>query len=132
MTDQNGTGTFGDGSNNWIGGAADFADDPGQLLRDPYDTVAGAADAAALNFDEGVGGLSSLVDDEAGNTAGPGDSPFLEAPQDGQPDNPGTTGSPLLDGIFGVAVVVMVTAGLWLIRPLLEILASIVEAVVGG
>jgi len=65
---------FGDGSNDWIGGATDFASDPGQAIEDPYGTVAGAADAATLNFDEGVGGLVSLVDDEEGNTAGPGQS----------------------------------------------------------
>lgn len=99
MADNNGVETFGDGSNNWLGGVQDFASDPGQAVRNPYRTVAGAADAATLNFDEGVGGLTSLADGEAGNTAGPGQSPLIEPSRDGQPPNPGSTGSSLLDAV---------------------------------
>jgi hypothetical protein len=66
-----------DGSNDWWGGITDTVNDPVGAVSDPYDTVAGAADAAALGFDEGVGGLSSYVDDEPGNTAGTGDSPAV-------------------------------------------------------
>jgi len=129
--DSNGVATWGDGSNNWIGGFEDFASDPGQVVREPYDTVAGAADAAALNFDEGVGGLWSLVDDEPGNTAGPGQSPaFSWLPgverQDGQPANPGTTGSPLVDRGFQLVVGLLL---LWVVlsvaAPTSEIAANL-------
>jgi hypothetical protein len=125
--DGNGVDEFGDGSNRWIDGTREFLSDPGQLVRDPYDTVAGAADAATLNFDEGVGGIFSLFDAEPGNTAGPGQSPLLEAPRDGQPSNPGTTGSPLLDGLYRAALLagglyVAVNVGI----PLLQIVAELV------
>ena len=60
------------GSNRWVSGTIETLQNPVDRLTNPYDTVAGAADAAALRFDEGVGGLYSLVDDEPGNTAGPG------------------------------------------------------------
>lgn len=74
---------FGDGSNDWWGGLTDFASDPSQAVEDPYGTVAGAADAATLNFDEGVGGLTSLIDDDAGNTAGPGQEAAFDPDGDG-------------------------------------------------
>jgi len=132
--DKNGTSTWGDGSNDWVGGFEDFASDPGQLATDPYDTVAGAADAAALNFDEGVGGLSTFADDEAGNTAGPGQSAALTwlpgaEQQEGQPDNPGTTGSPLIDKgfqlVIGLVVIyVIVTLG----GPTLGIVENVTES----
>jgi len=129
------------GSNNWVDGTREFLNDPGQAVRDPYDTLAGAADAAALNFDEGVGGLTSLIDGYAGNTAGPGDSPLLERPREGQPQNPGlpnsepehtgdpdpTAGDPfplkaqlLVGGLVAIVV-------LYLIRPLLEIGAGVAD-----
>lgn len=69
---------FGDGSNEWIPGIQETVNDPTEAVTSPYDTVAGAADAAALNFDEGVGGLLSLVDSEPGNTAGPQDMGIFE------------------------------------------------------
>lgn len=74
-----------DGSNKWIPGAKEFLADPQQLTRDPYGTVAGAADAAALNFDEAHGtasrqfggwGTANAVDTynkiRAGDTSGAG------------------------------------------------------------
>jgi len=69
---------FGDGSNEWIPGIQETVNNPQEAVTNPYDTVAGAADAAALNFDEGVGGLLSLVDNEPGNTAGPQDTGIME------------------------------------------------------
>jgi len=106
------------GSNKWVDGTEEFLSDPGQLVTDPYDTVAGAADAAALNFDEGVGGLSTLFDSEPGNTAGPGESPWVEAPEEGQPSNPGTTGNPLLDAIIGASGVLGLLALLYIVAQL--------------
>ncbi|WP_233194310.1 hypothetical protein [Haloferax marisrubri] len=125
VVDLNGPGTFGDGSNNWLGGIGDFVSDPGQAVRDPYDTVAGTADAAALNFDEGVGGLVSLFDDEAGNTAGPGGTPWIEDPQDGQASNP-TRGTGLAAKVWIVVAVVVGLVLLYLLRPLLAIIAGVV------
>lgn len=107
--------SFGDGSNEWISGTQEFLADPGQAVRDPYDTVAGAADAGALNFDEGVGGLTSLVDNQPGNTAGAGDSSIWSL----DPQHLG--GFQVV--LFGALAVV----GLWLIRPLLEIAAAVVD-----
>lgn len=72
----------GDGSNDWWGGVEDVAEDPVGEVSDPYDFVAGAADAAALQFDEGAGGLYSLVDGEEGNTAGPGDTEMWTPTED--------------------------------------------------
>ncbi|GGC52998.1 hypothetical protein [Haloferax sulfurifontis] len=126
MVDTNGTSTWGDGSNNWLGGIGDFVSDPGQAVRDPADTVAGAADAAALNFDEGVGGLISLFDDDAGNTAGPGQSPWIEDPVDGQPSNP-TRGTGLADAVWIGVLLVGGLVVLYLVRPLLEIVAGVVN-----
>jgi hypothetical protein len=100
---------FGDGSNRWIPGLVETAQNPVDRIQNPYDTVAGAADAAALNFDEGVGGLVSLVDDEPGNTAGPGQSPWLEAPREGQPENP-TRDTQLSNTIWSVASIGLVIA----------------------
>lgn len=71
--------TFGDGSNKWIDGTIETVANPVDRVTSPYDTVAGAADAAALNFDEGVGGLTSLFDNEPGNTAGPQDEEWTPA-----------------------------------------------------
>jgi len=102
------------GSNKWIDGTKEFLGDPGQAIRDPYDTAAGAADAAALNFDEGVGGIASMFDGEPGNTAGPGESPFLATPNEGQPDNPGTTGNPILDAILGASGFLAVLAVMYI------------------
>jgi hypothetical protein len=100
---------FGDGSNRWIPGIVETAQNPVDRASDPYDTIAGAADAAALNFDEGVGGLVSLVDSDPGNTAGPGESPFLEDPREGQPSNP-TRDSPLSRLVWSVAGIGLVIA----------------------
>jgi hypothetical protein len=75
--------------------------------------VAGAADAAALNFDEGVGGLASLVDDEPGNTAGPGQEPA------GSPGNQGK-----LLAITGAVVGLVVIA--YLFRPFVTVAAELV------
>jgi len=130
--DLNGPENFGDGSNEWLPGTIETINNPGPRLAKPYDTLAGAADAAALNFDEGVGGLVSLVDGEPGNTAGPGRSPAFGAePQEGQPENPGTTGSPLLDKLW---TVILVGGGLWVIvnivAPLVGLLAD--SASLGG
>ena len=97
--DTNGAETRGDGSNKWIPGTLETLRGEGKA------DVAGVLDAAALNFDEGVGGLSTLFDAERGNTAGAGQSPLLEAPQEGQPGNPGTTGSPVLDQLLKLAAV---------------------------
>jgi hypothetical protein len=83
--DTNGSDEFGDGSNRWIPGTIETIQGDGKA------DVSGVLDAAALNFDEGVGGLVSLVDAEPGNTAGPGQSPIIETPEKGQPGNPGTT-----------------------------------------
>lgn len=60
------------GSNDWISGFTETVANPVDRAMNPGDTVAGAFDAAALNFDEGVGGLSSLIDTKPGNTAGSG------------------------------------------------------------
>lgn len=115
--DLNGTENFGDGSNEWVPGIIETVNNPVDRLSRPYDTVAGVFDAAALNFDEGVGGLTSLIDAEPGNTAGPGQSPaFAFLPgverQDGQPTNPGTTGSTVLDRIWQL---ILVGGILWLV-----------------
>jgi hypothetical protein len=101
--------TFGDGSNRWIPGVIETIQNPVDRAQNPYDTVAGAADAAALNFDEGVGGIVSLFDGQPGNTAGPGQSPFLESPRDGQPENP-TNDTPLSRLVWVVLSVVAVLA----------------------
>jgi hypothetical protein len=110
---------FGDGSNRWLDGAREFASDPGQLVRNPYDTVAGAADAGALNFDEGVGGLASLVDNEPGNTAGSGDSSIF------------STDPSEFSGIQLILALAFGTALLWVVRPVLEIVATLLEEVAG-
>jgi hypothetical protein len=107
---------FGDGSNRWIPGLIETARNPVDRATNPYDTLAGAADAAALNFDEGVGGLVSTVDGEPGNTAGPGDDDVVD-----QSVTPGGT------AVVLVVVVVAIAALLWLGRPLLEIIAAVVE-----
>jgi len=131
--DLNGPETFGDGSNEWIPGLIETVNNPVNRATHPYDTVAGGADALTLNFDEGVGGLSSLFDDEKGNTAGPGQSPAFGwlagvERQEGQPANPGTTGSPLIDQGFRLALIV---AGAWLLVSFGPALANIGSAVVG-
>lgn len=63
---------FGDGSNRWVAGTIET------LRGEGKNDVAGVFDALALNFDEGVGGLVSLLDSEPGNTAGPGDMDVTE------------------------------------------------------
>lgn len=65
---------FQDGSNDWWSGTVETVQNPVDRATDPYGTLAGAADAGALNFDEGAGGLWSMFDDSEGNTAGPGDT----------------------------------------------------------
>jgi len=128
------------GSNNWVDGTREFLADPGQAVRDPYDFAAGVGDAAALNFDEGIGGLTSLVDGYAGNTAGPGESPFLERPREGQPQNPGLPNSepdytgdpdpsapdPIPTKLKLAVAFVATLVTLYLARPLLEIGAGVV------
>jgi hypothetical protein len=131
---------FGDGSNRWIDGFRETVNNPVDRLRNPYDTVAGAADAAALNFDEGVGGLVSLADDEAGNTAGPGqDDIDVPATGVGASDDEGRSvdDNPLNntlegDGPLGIGpeqIVLLVGAvvALVLLRPLLQIGAGVVD-----
>lgn len=83
-TETDTTDGFGDGSNEWIPGVRETLANPVDRATNPIDTVAGAADAAALNFDEGVGGLVSLIDNEPGNTAGPGDSAAFDPDGDGE------------------------------------------------
>jgi len=63
---------FGDGGNRWIPGFLETVRNPVDRITSPWETTRGALDAAALNFDEGVGGLTSLVDGQPGNTAGSG------------------------------------------------------------
>jgi len=107
---------FGDGSNRWIPGLIETVRNPIDRASNPVDTIAGAADAAALNFDEGVGGLVSLFDGEPGNTAGPGnDNVWYQTP---------TAGGGLV-----VAVVALLGIGavLWLLRPFV----SVAEGVTG-
>jgi hypothetical protein len=119
--DTNGPEEFGDGSNRWIPGTIETIQGEGKQ------DVSGVLDAAALNFDEGVGGLVSLVDSEPGNTAGPGQSPIIEGPQEGQPGNPGTTGVAWLDQLFKLA---LAAGGLWvvvnIVAPLLDITAGLI------
>jgi len=121
--DTNGAETFGDGSNDWIAGTDET------LRGEGKQDISGVFDAAALNFDEGIGGWSTVFDSEPGNTAGPGQSSsFFESPQEGQPDNPGTTGSPMLDRLFQIA---LVGGALWLfvnvVAPLLEFGAAVAD-----
>lgn len=78
------SGGFGDGSNEWIPGIQETVANPADRITSPFETVAGAADAAALNFDEGVGGLASFFDNQPGNTAGPGDSAAFDPDGDGR------------------------------------------------
>ncbi|WP_380681073.1 hypothetical protein [Salinigranum sp. GCM10025319] len=120
--DTNGSETFGDGSNRWIPGTIET------IQGDGKGDISGVLDAAALNFDEGVGGIVSLFDSEPGNTAGPGQSPFLEGRQEGQPGNPGTTGSPLLDRLFQIA---LLGGGLWFVVNILPPLLDITAGVIG-
>jgi len=146
-SDNEGTDDWGltPGSNNWIDGTREFLNDPGQAVRDPYDFVAGVGDAAALNFDEGIGGLVSVVDGNEGNTAGPGQSPFLERPREDQPANPGLpdseqefTGPPaegsqdplgalsvFPGGLQGILALAVGVAALWLLRPVLSIVGGV-------
>jgi hypothetical protein len=109
--------SFGDGSNRWLDGIVETAQNPVDRLTNPYDTVAGAADAAALNFDEGVGGLASLFDDEPGNTAGSGDSSIF------------STDADELGGLQLALFAAFAIALLWTVRPLLEIGADVVGEV---
>jgi hypothetical protein len=109
--------SFGDGSNRWIDGFVETVQNPVDRATHPYDTLAGAADAAALNFDEGVGGLVSLVDDQPGNTAGAGDSSIW------------STDADRLGGLQLVLFAALAMAVLWVVRPLLEIVSTIVEEV---
>jgi hypothetical protein len=108
--------SFGDGSNRWIPGIQETVQNPVERIQNPYDTVAGAADAAALNFDEGVGGLVSLIDDEPENTAGPGQQNVF--------DQDITEGGALFAGIGGIVILVGL---LYLLRPIAEIGANVTE-----
>jgi len=107
---------FGDGSNRWIPGIIETVQNPVDRISNPYDTVAGAADAAALNFDEGVGGLVSLIDSKPGNTAGPGNQGLFE--QDT------TAGGTAFAGIAGIVLLIGI---LYLLRPVAEIGANVTE-----
>jgi hypothetical protein len=131
---------FGDGSNRWIDGLRETINNPVDRATNPGETLAGAADAAALNFDEGVGGLSSLVDGEAGNTAGPGqDDIDVPATGVGASDDEGRSvdDNPLNntlegDGPLGIGpeqIVLLVAAvvALVLLRPVLQIGAGVVD-----
>jgi hypothetical protein len=102
---------FGDGSNRWIPGLVETVQNPIDRATNPYDTVAGAADAAALNFDEGVGGLSSFFDDQPGNTAGPGQRNIWE---------PGGS-DPVRNAVSSIVLVVVV---LFVVRIVLEAAVS--------
>jgi hypothetical protein len=108
---------FGDGSNQWVPGTVETFRNLPDRLANPYDTVAGAADALTLNFDEGVGGLYSLVDDEPGNTAGPGDSSIT---------NP-EGGGPIYRLASVIIPVVLLIAGVWLVRPFVELLSVVLD-----
>ena len=131
---------FGDGSNRWIPGLVQTLNNPVDRVTNPVDTLKGAADAAALNFDEGVGGLSSLVDDEPGNTAGPGTGSTAEdvdVPLTGvgAADDPGRSAEDnladtILDGDLGVPPRVILlgvvsVVALILLRPVLQIVAGV-------
>lgn len=129
-------GTFGDGSNRWIPGIRETLSNPVDRATNPADTVAGAADAAALNFDEGVGGLSSLFDSESGNTAGPGQT----SAGLGATDNPWSVNIPLVRGGGGPFAVVpweaalsviVVVAGFiglaYLLRPFAEVATEVTD-----
>jgi hypothetical protein len=98
---------FGDGSNQWLPGIGETLANPVDRVSNPYDTVAGAADAAALKFDEGVGGLYSLVDDEPGNTAGPGQEPMFTFGASSGPGGPLGAGIPLPYLVVGVLATVL-------------------------
>lgn len=108
--------SFGDGSNRWIPGLIETAKNPIDRISTPYETVAGGADALALNFDEGVGGLYSLIDDEPGNTAGPGQQNVFEQDITGR--------GAAFGGLLGIVALV---ALLYLLRPVAEIGANVTE-----
>lgn len=126
MLSTNGIGTFGNSSNNWLGGVDDFINDPGQVVRDPYDMAAGTADAATLSFDEGVGGSVSLLDDKAGNTAGLGGASWIEDLRDGQAPSPTRGTGPAAEMWVVVAVVVGLVLP-YLLHPLLEVITGVVD-----
>lgn len=129
---------FGGGSNNWIAGTLETIRNPVDRVSNPLETVAGAADAAALSFDEGLGGLGSLVDDEPGNTAGPGqDDVDVPGTGVGASDDDGRSVDDNLlnntlegDGPLGIGpeqIVLLVAAivALVLLRPVLSIVAGV-------
>ena len=131
---------FGDGSNRWLDGFRETIRNPVDRVTSPYDTVAGAADALALNFDEGVGGLSSLFDDNPGNTAGPGDDdwdlPFTgvganddddRSVNDNPLDNILEGDGPLGIGPEQLLLLVVLVVALVLLRPVLSIVAGVVD-----
>jgi hypothetical protein len=121
---------FGDGSNRWIPGLIETARNPVDRATNPFETVTGAADAAALNFDEGVGGLVSLVDDEPGNAAGPG----TDATGDPGGSNVANQGILAGEGVDGLQLIVfgaVLVALLYLARPVLEIAADVSAEVTG-
>lgn len=97
---------FGDGSNRWIDGFVETVRNPVDRATNPVETVTGAADAAALNFDEGVGGLVSLVDDDPGNTAGVGQQGLFED----DAANPDSVRGLIGYALGGLALVALVVA----------------------
>ncbi len=132
---------FGGGSNNWIAGALETVRNPVDRITNPGATVVGAADATALSFDEGLGGLGSFFDDEAGNTAGAGvgeDAEDVDIPGTGvgaADDENRSTDDNLLnntlegDGPLGIGpeqivLAVAAVAALVLLRPVLSIAAG--------
>jgi hypothetical protein len=115
---------FGDGSNRWIPGLIETAQNPVDRVTSPGDTIAGAADAAALNFDEGIGGLVSLVDGEPGNAAGPGTDATGE-PGGSNVANQGILAGEGIDGLQLLVFGAVLVALLYLARPVLEIAADV-------
>lgn len=118
---------WGDGSNKWIPGTIETLQGEGK------NDVAGVLDAAALNFDEGVGGLVSLVDDEPGNTAGPGQQEWEAASRAADEGYAAGAGEAAGDAlglpdwasgrvlVYGLAALVV----LYLVRPLLVAIAGV-------
>lgn len=114
---------FGDGSNNWVDGTVET------LQGDGKNDLAGVADAAALNFDEGVGGLVSLADAEPGNAAGPGTTQTETEPGGSNVLNQGVLAGEGIDGLQVFVFGAVLLALLYLLRPVLEIVSDLVGVV---